>query len=104
MAANTNIRERVQDPVCGMDVDPAATQHRIEHAGRSYHFCGARCADTFRKDPGAALKRAAKRGDEAVRGHCGNDEPAGSQPGTTAASAKYICPMCPGVESDGPSV
>ncbi|MGE5271922.1 MAG: heavy metal translocating P-type ATPase [Thiohalocapsa sp.] len=40
-----------RDPVCGMDVDPAATPHRAEHAGRRYFFCSARCRDRFIADP-----------------------------------------------------
>ena len=43
--ASTAAGER--DPVCGMAVDPAGTPHHANHAGRSYHFCGARCRERF---------------------------------------------------------
>jgi len=35
------------DPVCGMEVDLATAQHRIEHEGRSYAFCCASCRASF---------------------------------------------------------
>ena len=77
--------ERVKDPVCGMDVDPSKAAHRAEHEGAAYYFCGAGCAARFRKDPEGVLAKASARA------------PAG------AAGGKYICPMCPGVESSGPA-
>ena len=41
----------VFDPVCGMTVDPAKAKHHAEHAGLSYFFCSARCAEKFTADP-----------------------------------------------------
>jgi len=38
---------KVRDPVCGMTVDPAATTHRVEHAGHAYFFCSGRCRERF---------------------------------------------------------
>ena len=35
------------DPVCGMTVDPAVTGHHAAHAGRTYHFCSAKCRERF---------------------------------------------------------
>jgi Cu+-exporting ATPase len=35
------------DPVCGMNVDPAASRHRLDHGGRTFHFCSARCQEKF---------------------------------------------------------
>ena len=84
--ANGIALERVKDPVCGMDVDPSKAAHRAEHEGNTYYFCCGGCAGKFRKDPQQFLARAAK--------------PEG---GAAVAGAKYICPMCPGVESAGPA-
>jgi Cu+-exporting ATPase len=89
-------RERVKDPVCGMDVDPAATEHRAEHEGTFYYFCGRRCAETFRKDPRGVLGKMATGGDA----HADQDA---AQRRPAASAGKYICPMCPGVESEGPA-
>jgi Cu+-exporting ATPase len=44
------------DPVCGMRVDPTATLHHAEHAGRPYHFCSAGCLTEFLSDPAPYLK------------------------------------------------
>jgi len=43
------------DPVCGMDVDFARTQHRYEHDGRPYGFCCAGCRSSFAADPARYL-------------------------------------------------
>jgi YHS domain-containing protein len=39
------------DPVCGMEVDPAATDLKLEHDGTTYWFCGRGCLLEFRDDP-----------------------------------------------------
>ncbi|MGH6793401.1 MAG: HAD-IC family P-type ATPase, partial [Methyloceanibacter sp.] len=80
---------RVKDPVCGMAVDPSTAAQRIEHEGTAYYFCGAGCAERFRKDPQGVLAKAPARDV--------------SRPHAPAATGKYICPMCPGVESAGPA-
>jgi xanthine dehydrogenase accessory factor len=43
-----------RDPVCGMDVDLAGTQHRFVHDGHTYVFCSAGCRSTFAADPARA--------------------------------------------------
>jgi xanthine dehydrogenase accessory factor len=35
------------DPVCGMEVEIATARHRVEHAGRTFFFCGAGCRASF---------------------------------------------------------
>ena len=40
-----------QDPVCGMTVDPERAPARAGHAGKTYYFCDAKCAERFRADP-----------------------------------------------------
>ena len=37
----------VQDPVCGMEVDPEETDYSIEHDGQTYYFCSQPCKDSF---------------------------------------------------------
>jgi len=73
------------DPVCGMQVDPAATPHHAEHAGRAYHFCSAGCRAKFVADPARYLHPAPAAAPAAV--------PAGTQ---------YTCPMHPEIVQDGP--
>jgi len=39
--------ETVQDPVCGMEVDPGETDYSTEHDGRTYYFCSESCRESF---------------------------------------------------------
>jgi len=79
---HASIETGERDPVCGMDVDPHATPHRAEHAGRTWYFCSARCRERFIAAPGDFLgERAAPAPD----------------PG-----AIYTCPMHPAVRQVGP--
>jgi len=90
----TTVQARVVDPVCGMEVDSETAAHRVEHDWTIYYFCSAHCADAFHRNPQAMLARRQTPGvGQASRG--------GAQP--DAAVGKYVCPMCPGVESDGPA-
>lgn len=43
-------REKVVDPVCGMEIDHE-TAIIVEHAGTSHHFCDIACAETFTDEP-----------------------------------------------------
>jgi P-type Cu+ transporter len=40
-----------RDPVCGMDVDPAAARNVLEHGGKKYYFCCPSCLEKFRAAP-----------------------------------------------------
>ena len=42
---------RVLDPVCGMTVDPATSNHRFDYRGETFHFCSAGCRTKFAADP-----------------------------------------------------
>jgi len=72
------------DPVCGMTVDPAATAHHAEHAGRSFHFCSAGCRTRFVADPAKFL------------------EPDQTPAPVTPPGTIYTCPMHPQVRQVGP--
>ncbi|HKC19429.1 MAG TPA: YHS domain-containing protein, partial [Candidatus Dormibacteraeota bacterium] len=52
----------VQDPVCGMTVDPAATEESSEHRGTTYYFCSAGCKQAFDKDPAKYIESVAGGG------------------------------------------
>src|SRR5690606_18823073 len=77
-----------RDPVCGMTVKPDSP-HRVEHAGRDWRFCSARCAEKFAADP-------ARYDGSAPDAGAHHDEPA-PPPGTM-----YFCPMDPEVRQDHP--
>ncbi len=74
----------VMDPVCGMQVDPAATAHHAEHAGVEHHFCSAGCRAKFVADPDRYLGDAPRAAPQA-------------SPGTM-----WTCPMHPVIRRDGP--
>ena len=44
--------ETVQDPVCGMEIDPEEADYSTEHDGEKYYFCSQSCKESF--DPGEA--------------------------------------------------
>jgi P-type Cu+ transporter len=80
--------EHVKDPVCGMMVDPLQAAGTHTHNGQTYYFCSTHCVKRFSGDPDGYLTGKHQQSMET--------EPV--KPGT-----KYICPMCPGVESSTPS-
>ncbi|HJU17726.1 MAG TPA: heavy metal translocating P-type ATPase [Stellaceae bacterium] len=76
--------EAVRDPVCGMRVDPAASQHRFAHDGRTFHFCSSGCREKFAADPARYL------------------EPQRETPPPAVPGAIYTCPMHPQIRQDHP--
>ncbi len=78
---NMTSKNRVTDPVCGMQVDPATARGgSAVRDGKTYHFCSAGCRETFTKGPG--MKEA---------------PPAPAEP-----RGSYVCPMHPEIVSDKP--
>ena len=75
-----------RDPVCGMAVSEDSP-HRVEHGGRTWHFCSARCAEKFAADPARYDGSAPPAVDAA------QDAPAGTI---------YTCPMHPEIRQDHP--
>ena len=41
----------MQDPVCGMAVEPASAAAAWEHESTTYLFCSVGCMRRFRQDP-----------------------------------------------------
>ncbi len=58
------------DPVCGMAVEIATAEHRLEYAGQAYTFCAAGCLESFRADPARYLTQPPPAG-EAIDPVCG---------------------------------
>ncbi|WP_090757577.1 heavy metal translocating P-type ATPase [Paracoccus chinensis] len=77
---------QVKDPVCGMMVDPHATQHKAEHAGRPYYFCSAGCRAKFLAEPERYLDPAA----------------AAARADPVPEGTIYTCPMHPEIRQVGP--
>ena len=75
-----------KDPVCGMDVDPATTDHHHAHEGTEYYFCSARCVTRFGERPEEWLSGRAQEKMAAL----------------APKDAQYTCPMHPEVVQVGP--
>ena len=122
--------ETVRDPVCGMTVDPAAGKPSTSHDGRTIHFCNPGCRDKFAAAPGDYLTaidpvcgmeidrstadHMSKHDGQRVffcSAHCQSKfdaEPTAFSDGLSAdqadvpAGTRWICPMDPEIDEDGP--
>ncbi|QJD18309.1 heavy metal translocating P-type ATPase [Paracoccus sanguinis] len=79
---------QVKDPVCGMMVDPHATQHKAEHAGRPYYFCSDGCRTKFLAEPDRYLDPAASA----------------AKASPVPEGTIYTCPMHPEIRQVGPGL
>jgi len=98
----------VQDPVCGMHVDPATSEHHLERDGHNYYFCSAGCHAKFEARPDAYLTgRAGHPGsghDHREHAHHGHLDREGRSGTAVAAGdvAEWTCPMHPEIRQPGP--
>ncbi len=76
------------DPVCGMEVEPAADTPSYEHHGQDYYFCCDHCLERFRQDPQRYLTPSPSA------------EPVPNDGAESAAI--HTCPMHPDVRQEGP--
>jgi P-type Cu+ transporter len=79
-------KTQAKDPVCGMSVDPATAEYRLEHDGETLYFCSAGCREKFVADPPRYLKA-----------ESGAPPPKPAPTGTI-----YTCPMHPQIRQAGP--
>jgi Cu+-exporting ATPase len=104
----------VKDPICGMSVDPA-TSLSAQKDGQTFHFCSEHCRSQFLAPDhqhGVSAKSCCGGGKHAAPAPEPKPAPASCCGGhhhghghgdvTPSSTAKYFCPMCPGVESDKP--
>jgi len=40
-----------KDPVCGMLIEESKAAAKSEYKGKNFYFCGAKCKETFDKEP-----------------------------------------------------
>lgn len=84
-------QNKVIDPVCGMQVDPATAQHHTRYQGQNYYFCWEGCLKKFEANPAAFV------------GGPGADPPVPvSLQTNSASSGQFTCPMHPQVVQIGP--
>jgi Cu+-exporting ATPase len=80
-----------------MTVDPQESAGQVEHGGKTYHFCSARCAERFQNEPQKFLASPGAAG----MAH----KPSAHAPAQTAPkNVRYTCPMHPEVIQFGPGV
>src|SRR5580700_10065396 len=91
----------VKDPVCGMDVNPATSKHRVDHAGKSYFFCCAGCAEKFRSNPDKYLSPSVRAASSNLITLGGPAVRVATAP-APAKQTTYVCPMCPQVRASKP--
>ncbi|MXS85561.1 heavy metal translocating P-type ATPase [Nitrosomonas sp. HPC101] len=81
----SHIDSQLSDPVCGMRVTENSPHH-MEHGGKPFYFCSAKCLDRFKSDPGKYLNPSKSE-----------ESAAPPEPGTI-----YTCPMHPEIRQDHP--
>ncbi len=85
-----------EDPICGMMVNDASAW-LAERDGQTFYFCGEHCRQTFLSTPAIS--------EHEEEPHGSYQPPSASDPrdrSTARVAAPYVCPMCPGVESEQP--
>ncbi len=99
------------DPVCGMTVRLDAGKPSFEYKGSRYHFCCAKCRDTFASDPekyllspGSAMPQHPAAGGAAAPISLGISikRAVAHAPTPSTAATRYTCPMHPEVEQPMP--
>jgi uncharacterized protein (TIGR00725 family) len=66
----------VNDPVCGMNLEPWQAEAMLDYQGRLYYFCSTACRKRFQEQPEIYLNKApAMRLTVGVMGSASNDEP-----------------------------
>jgi Cu+-exporting ATPase len=89
--------------VSGTKLGAHGEPYVFEHEGQEIKLCCAGCLDAFRKEPGRYLTQLKEPQSSCCHGgerHAAADTAKAAE--ARNPSAKYFCPMCPGVESDKP--
>lgn len=86
------------DPICGMKVKET-TALRAERDGTTFHFCSDHCRNLFLSQPAAKSSEVDAPVSHSCCDHKNDPSPHHKRSTATAKAGKYICPMCPGVES-----
>ena len=79
--------DTLKDPVCGMPVT-AQSDHHVDHQGRAYYFCSAKCQTKFSAEPKKYV--------------ADSHEASSKEPVAAQAGAIYTCPMHPEIRQDHP--
>ena len=85
--------EKVEDPVCGMLVQPDSP-HRFTYNGQNFVFCSSRCLELFQNQPELYLEPGVEKTEKAEAPAIAEDE--------RAPEAYLTCPMHPEVKEPLP--
>jgi len=89
------------DPICGMEVSES-TPLRADRDGRTYYFCSEHCRERFSQQGRPTAEERHEEGQHHQhehRHHHGDGRP---RRRPQQGDGKYVCPMCEGVEQEGP--
>src|SRR5580700_5719000 len=100
MSTNPTNPALERDPVCGMNVNPAAAKHLHHHEGKTYHFCCAPCLEKFKADPAKYLNATAPAPSSSLVTLGATKPPASTdlyshrpEALSRAKASTYVCPM-----------
>ncbi|MBA2113882.1 heavy metal translocating P-type ATPase [Bremerella alba] len=90
------------DPICGMTV-PESTPWQTTRGEQTIYFCCEHCLKKFEADgpSESGPPQLVSLGEAPPKHDCCHGDSASNKP-KAKSSAKYICPMCEGVESETP--
>ncbi len=93
------------DPICKMEIDEESAIS-VESNGQVFFFCSEHCRKAFVAHESIQSARSEKGNVESCCSHDGSHDNRRAELGASenpgSPSPLYICPMCPGVESDMP--
>ena len=93
---------QVTDPVCGMSVDPAATEHTLTHEGQEFYFCSATCKDKFQATPDRYASHDQAGNAHTHAGHAATASGIAPPTPGEGEAVEYTCPMHPEIRRPGP--
>ncbi|GAB3988990.1 heavy metal translocating P-type ATPase [Nocardioides marmoraquaticus] len=93
--------EQATDLVCGMQVDPATTEHSVTRDGETRYFCSAHCRSKYVANPDSYEHMAPGAREHERHGHGSLSADIGSGTGGSA-DVEYTCPMHPEIRQMGP--
>jgi Cu+-exporting ATPase len=93
-------KDRVTDPICGMQVDPDAPLH-LHYHGTDYRFCSQHCLDAFEANPKRYVHESARQESDAKDACCSVSSPSAPAPAAPGGTI-YTCPMHPEIVQDHP--
>ena len=95
------------DPICHMEVDES-TSLTAEKEGETFYFCCESCRQKFINGESGQASASCCHGEGSMQHSnllpvMGQDFSPAASGASASGTGKYICPMCPGVESDVPA-